>query len=468
VVDRASLRIRHANRAAAQLTGYSESSLAQLTLPELYGRVHRTGIAYLGTITNGQSICFEAQLLSAQNGEISSETQITPCQLDGNPCLICVIRNTSHRPAIERELRKRAAIYRSLVEAIPDLLFRIRRDGTYLEFKLPDNLGLRIPADESEIIGRKIADVVPPHVTELAMPAIAHTLDTGVMQTIEYQIMEPSGPHDYEARFVAIEENEVMALVRDITERKQVETLLRQKDRLLEGVAKATSRLMAPGDQDTAFNEALGLLGEAAGVDRVFIFENHPDSETRAPTAIYRYEWISPHVQPDMDSVQDYRRQAYGLIDWYHVLAAGGIVNLSRQKNSPIDDSVFQTVSSLLIVPVFANGYFWGCVGFEDYRREHEWNGEEISTLRTMAASVGAAAERQQAEASLRLEREIANREREIADTLREVGMALTSTLEPEQSPGANPEQARRVVPMTRRIFFCSKMGWPESSTRRV
>jgi PAS domain S-box-containing protein len=743
VADRASLRVLYTNQAILKLTGFSESFLSQISLTDLYTQSHHANITNLASLINGRSVYFEAPLRTANSPEILSETQVTAGQIEERPCLICVVRDISHRTLREKELRKREAIYRSLVEAMPDLVFRIRRDGTYLEFKLPDNLGLKIPEDDSQIIGKKIADLMPEHVTEMAMLAIERAFVTGEMQAIEYQIEEPSGFHHYEARFVTTGDDEVVALVRDTTELKRNETLLRlqrdlsvalsvetnlyralqlvvdtairlagmdcggiylvnpqsgmlelafhqglseefvqqvscygpeavrarlvppikpiytdfekiglplnethrrerlqamavvpvlhednvigciniashsayqvpapardaletiashigsaiariradearresekttrallnasrdmamlldrdltilavnepaahwlghapdaligtsllnylsleeaqarqaaaekvlrsgqpaffqnidqdryfdhaahpllntqnevirlavfvrditeqkrveeallHKDRLLEALAQATSRLMTTGDQETIFNDALGLLGEAADVDQVFIYESHLHPDTGEPVASYRYGWASDPYSPEVSpaALQNLRWQAYGLQSWYDTLAAGKEIKMSFQERAALGAArvPIHRIKSLILAPVFVNNEFWGIIGFDDRRKDREWSGDEISALRTMATGFGTALERQQVEARLRREREMADYEREVADTLREVGMALTSSLELDKVLGQIMEQARRVVPYKAANVFLLEDG---------
>ena len=79
-----------------------------------------------------------------------------------------------------------------------------------------------------------------------------------------------------------LKENRKLGLsgvITDITERKYAEEALRNKDRLLQGVALATNILLTETDLNSAINQTLELLGSAAEVDRVYIFKNH-QSET--------------------------------------------------------------------------------------------------------------------------------------------------------------------------------------------
>ncbi|MCX7595830.1 MAG: PAS domain S-box protein, partial [Fischerella sp.] len=105
--------------------------------------------------------------------------------------------------------------YKAILHAIPDMMFRISRDGEYLDFKGEGTL--------TDIVGKNLQDILPANVVRISQEAIAKTLDTKTLQTYEYQLPTPLGMRDYEARLVKSGEDEVLAIVRDITERKQSE-----------------------------------------------------------------------------------------------------------------------------------------------------------------------------------------------------------------------------------------------------
>jgi signal transduction histidine kinase len=231
---------------------------------------------------------------------------------------------------------------------------------------------------------------------------------------------------------------------RDITEQKQSEETLCRQRMLLQGVAQATTRLLATSDYEAGINNALTIMGETLGVDRIHIFEYHPHSKTSDMLISLRFEWAGETTEPRLDDplLQNFPIRESGLAYWYDQLVAdgfaGGIVrNFAEQAQSFF---AARNILSLQVVPVLVDDEVWGIIAFEDCHAEREWEKTEINVLQTMAVSVGAAIKRSQFEGQLR-------REREIADTLREIGTELTSTLDLDEVLGRLLDQVGRVVP---------------------
>ena len=131
-----------------------------------------------------------------------------------------LVMDITDRKQAESKLRESEARYKAILDVIPDLMFRISRDGEYLDFK-GEGANLAIPPEN--IIGNNLRDLLPDDVANNSLHAIAKTLDSHTLQSLEYQLSTPLGIRNYEARLVVSGQDEVLALVRDITERKQAE-----------------------------------------------------------------------------------------------------------------------------------------------------------------------------------------------------------------------------------------------------
>lgn len=189
-----------------------------------------------------------------------------------------------------------------------------------------------------------------------------------------------------------------ITISRDITEQQQAEALLKQRDRLLEGVATATNHLLTTKDFPCAMNLALSALGNACQVDRVYIFENHLHSDTGEMLFSQRFEWIS-HVEAQIPKLQNLSYTSFSP-QWYENLAAGkaiaGIVRHLPPKEQKILAS--HNILSLLVVPILIEGKFWGFIGFNDATGDRAWTETEQAILAAAALSIGGAIVRKQAE----------------------------------------------------------------------
>src|SRR5262249_41248593 len=119
------------------------------------------------------------------------------------------------------ELRKSEAKNRALIDALPDNLFRIARDGTYLDAKIPD--GISVIGTPQDLIGKRMRDVLPKEVAEQRMHYLEQALKTRQIQIFEYELTVNNAPQDYEARMVVSGDSEVLAIMRNITQRKRQE-----------------------------------------------------------------------------------------------------------------------------------------------------------------------------------------------------------------------------------------------------
>ncbi|MBE9043713.1 FHA domain-containing protein [Pleurocapsales cyanobacterium LEGE 10410] len=128
----------------------------------------------------------------------------------------------------EDALRSSTATNKAILNAIPDLIFRVSREGTFVNFKAAKADNLLTP--ESKFLGKHIYEVFPTEISLPTMNCIERVFATGEVQSLECQIPdeEQNKARSYEVRIALSDIDEVMAIVRDITDRKQAEEDIRR------------------------------------------------------------------------------------------------------------------------------------------------------------------------------------------------------------------------------------------------
>ncbi len=172
----------------------------------------------------------------------------------------------------EREITSRQ---QALLGAIPDLVFRLARDGTYLDAHGGLELMVVPPA---ELIGQTLKQFMPPAVAGAGMLALSQALETGQTQKFEYTLPLDGSPHHFEARLCKSLDDEVVALIRDRTQEQTALTALAAERDFSMQVMEAMGQGLAVVDANRCFeyiNPALArmmgwaqyeMLGQPANV----------------------------------------------------------------------------------------------------------------------------------------------------------------------------------------------------------
>ncbi|MBK7673885.1 MAG: EAL domain-containing protein [Candidatus Accumulibacter sp.] len=125
-----------------------------------------------------------------------------------------------------RELRELQEKQAAIVQAMPDMIFLLDWQGTYLDYKA--GYGSTPYKGTDEFLNRKLSDVLPAEVADLLLQAIELALLRGHLQSVVYKLPMPDGIHHYEARVAPSGVDKVVVVVRDVTLEKLNEDKIRR------------------------------------------------------------------------------------------------------------------------------------------------------------------------------------------------------------------------------------------------
>ncbi len=165
-----------------------------------------------------------------------------------------VVWNRSLRRAVAMrtvDLQASEKRNRTIIEALPDMLFRISRDGRFLDCQTAEHESLLLPP--AEFVGKEVSMVLPHDIAEATMKHLDLAMRTGLLQRYEYRLTINGVERSYESRMVQDGDNEVLAVVRDVTDQKKVEADLMQKTRELDKFFSASLDLFCIADTSGNF-----------------------------------------------------------------------------------------------------------------------------------------------------------------------------------------------------------------------
>jgi PAS domain S-box-containing protein len=131
---------------------------------------------------------------------------------------------------------------RALLDALPDLMLRLRADGTYLDVAGDTT---RLAHDREEVIGSTAWELLPPETATELMAGVARALASGCLERAFYSLEIVGGElREFEARIVPSAADEVVVVVRDVTDlRRTVQQLRESRRRVVQAAHEERNRI---------------------------------------------------------------------------------------------------------------------------------------------------------------------------------------------------------------------------------
>ncbi|MBJ7985273.1 ATP-binding protein [Bacillus cereus] len=134
------------------------------------------------------------------------------------------------RKRMEEKLKQTSTELELIFKAIPDLYFLSELDGTIKDCKVNSVSKFYVPIEE--FIGKKFQEILPVSIIKQFEKAINQIKTSAAPVLIDYSLQLDDEIYYFEARLLPLFEDEIMIIVRDITERTITTELLKKSDTL--------------------------------------------------------------------------------------------------------------------------------------------------------------------------------------------------------------------------------------------
>jgi PAS domain S-box-containing protein len=259
----------------------------------------------------------------------------------------CALDITEHKRA-ENALRESEAKSRAILSALPDLIFCFSKDGRYLSYegKVED-----LFAAPESFLGKRAREVLPQEIADQTEQSIEKALTTGEIQLFEYQLPVGNERRSFECRMVASRENEVLAIIRNISERQKAhEERKKLRDQLERAQRMESLGVLAGG----VAHDLNNILGPLVAYPEMILMKLPEDSPARR-----QVEMMGQSAKEAADVIQDLltlaRRGRYKMVptDLNEVveayLGSASIVELkAKNPNVVVEERLDSNIEMIL------------------------------------------------------------------------------------------------------------------------
>jgi PAS domain S-box-containing protein len=169
----------------------------------------------------------------------SKENHLLHIQLTGiaselsEYCLVTALDLTEKKSALT-ELEESRNKISAILNAIPDLIFIQNNAGDYVDYQVAQADDLYTMPDQ--FIGKNMSEVLPDEIYQKFNAIFKKAIETQQVQSLEYSIPTLGGEQFFDVKVIAYDEDRVLSICRNITERHQVEAALKDSEEQLKEI----------------------------------------------------------------------------------------------------------------------------------------------------------------------------------------------------------------------------------------
>ncbi|MFZ4456053.1 MAG: response regulator [Bacteroidales bacterium] len=326
---------------------------------------------------------------------------------------IIFIRHKNRTLSIEIIDRKEAqlALQKSenqkeaILQAIPDLIFIFNKNGDYVDIYAEENSKLLYPKEQLK--GMNIKDIFSAQVATQALDAFHRAYEEKKMIQFSYDLVIDHKKFFFEARIVPSVGDNVLTIVRDITDRKESELLSQARQERTQRQQKAIS--------------SIAVHNELTSSSLNSTFENLTIEASNAIEVGRTSIWLLSDNKTELNCVTLYENSEFKKTSntvlkcedypiYFDTIQKESRISASNVQNDPRTIEFKESylvplnIKSMLDACIYIDGILKGIVCFEHIGEPRKWHSDEEAFATTFAAIIAqtiANNQRKQAESVL-------------------------------------------------------------------
>jgi PAS domain S-box-containing protein len=313
-------------------------------------------------------------------------------------------RDITEQKRAEETIIKSEENYRTLNNNMLDLVSQVDIKGNFI-YLSPSHKTILGYVNPQDRIGKSMFGSAHPDDLPLIRQKYQEVLATKKSAKLEFRYKKVDGTYiwlESTGNPILSDDGEVETLVissRDVSDRKNTEEDLKHRDALVSALAKAISELAIAAEVWGGLQKGIGILGEAAHLDRIYVFQN--ESVGDGIVANQRISWESDPLISQKNNPKLHRLE--------YVIAPSVLQALLHHKAfishvGDIKDNAFrhlleaQGTQSVTLAPIYLKNHFWGFIGFEECKTSRDITSAEFFTLKSFTSTLQAILEKKQIE----------------------------------------------------------------------
>ena len=215
---------------------------------------------------------------------------------DGKTGILSIAKDITEQEHTKIRLKETQGRNAAIISAIPDIMFTIDKEGLILDV-VSNQEDKSDFGSERAFLNRYLVDALPEQISRQAYERLAQAFSSGDLVAFESATNDGGKQSFYDIRMIKSSENEVLAIVRDISQRKLQDIELRQQARFIEKLLDSVPNPLFYMDTNGVYLGVNKALKEFYGIEKedivgkqIFGLSFEDDAENRNASDIAIFE----------------------------------------------------------------------------------------------------------------------------------------------------------------------------------